>query len=47
MNMPAVIIAIGASFLPDQFIKMNFMTSLIVSTIVYYVVYVMVKRSLE
>jgi len=35
----AIIIGIGASFLPDKIIKMNFLTSIIVSTIVYYIVY--------
>jgi len=47
MRLVAFIIALGASFLPAQFIKMNFVTNLIVSTIVYYVVYVAVKRALE
>ncbi len=47
MKLVAAIIAFGASLLPDQVVKMNFMTSLIVSTIVYYVVYVWIKRAME
>jgi len=47
MRLVPFIIALGASFLPGEFIKMNFITSLIVSTIVYYVVYVAVKRAME
>jgi len=43
----AMIIGIGASFLPDEIIKMNFLTSLIVSTIVYYVVYKIVLNLLN
>jgi len=43
----AMIIGIGASFLPDRIVKMNFLTSLIVSTIVYYVVYKIVLNLLN
>jgi len=45
MRLVPFTIALAASFLPDQIIKMNFVTSLIVSTIVYYFVYVAVKRA--
>jgi len=44
MRLVPFTIALAASFLPDQII---FVTSLIVSTIVYYVVYVAVKRAIE
>ena len=47
MRLVPFTIALGASFLPDEIMKMNFVTSLIVSTIVYYVVYVAVKRAME
>ena len=47
MKLAAAIIAFGASLLPDQVVKMNFITSLIVSSVVYYVVYVWVKRAME
>ena len=47
MKLTAMIIALGASFLPDKIIKMNFITSLIVSTVVYYVVYKIVKNMIE
>jgi len=47
MRLVPFTIALAASFLPDEFIKMNFVTSLIVSTVVYYVVYVAVKRAME
>jgi len=47
MRLVAFIIAFGASLLPSQFIKMNFATNLIVGTIVYYVVYVAVKRAMD
>jgi len=47
MKLVPFLIALIASFLPDQIIKMNFVTSLIVSTIVYYFVYVAVKRAME
>ena len=47
MRLVPFIIALGASFLPSEIIKMNFITSLIVSTIVYYVVYVAVKKAME
>jgi len=47
MRLVPFIIALGASFLPDEIIKMNFLTSLIVSTIVYYIVYVAVKKAME
>ncbi len=47
MRLVPFIIAFGASFLPDRFFKMNFVTSLIVSTIVYYVVYKIVKNMME
>ena len=39
MKIAAFIIAFAASFLPDEIVAMNFVTSLIVSTIVFYVVY--------
>jgi len=47
MRLVPFTIALAASFLPDKIIKMNFVTSLIVSTIVYYVVYVAVKRAID
>ncbi len=47
MRLIPMIIALGASFLPGAIITMNFVTSLIVSTIVYYVVYKIVKNMLE
>jgi len=47
MRLVPFTIALGASFLPSQIIKMNFVTSLIVSTIVYYIVYVAVKRAMD
>ncbi len=47
MRLVPFIIALGASFLPDEIVKMNFITSLIVSTIVYYVVYKVVKNMME
>ena len=47
MRFSAMIIALGASFLPSQIIKMNFITSLIISTIVYYIVYKIIKDMLE
>ena len=47
MKLTAMIIALGASFLPDKIIKMNFISSLIVSTVVYYIVYVAVKRAMD
>jgi len=47
MRLVPFTIALAASFLPGQIIKMNFVTSLIVSTIVYYVVYVAVKRAMD
>jgi len=47
MRLVPFIIALGASFLPDEIIKMNFLTSLIISTIVYYIVYVAVKRAMK
>ena len=47
MRLVPFIIALSASFLPDRIIKMNFITSLIVSTIVYYVVYKVVKNMME
>ena len=47
MRFAPMIIALGASFLPDRIIKMNFITSLIVSTVVYYVVYKIVKNMIE
>ena len=43
----AMIIGIGASFLPSEIIKMSFLTSLIVSTIVYYAVYKIVLNLLN
>jgi len=43
----AMIIGIMVSFLPDKIVKMNFLTSLIVSTIVYYVVYKIVLNLLN
>ena len=39
MKLAAMIIATAVSFLPDQIVKMNFLTSLIVSTIVFYITY--------
>jgi len=47
MRLVPFTIAFGASFLPSQIIKMNFVTSLIVSTIVYYLVYKIIKSMLE
>ncbi len=47
MKLATNIIAFGASLLPDKIIKMSFMTSLIVSSIVYYVVYKMVTNFIE
>ncbi len=47
MKLAPVIIALAASFLPDKIFKMNFITSLIISTIVYYVVYKLVKNMME
>ena len=37
MKLLPFLIAFLASFIPDEIVKMNFITSLIVSTIVYYV----------
>ena len=39
MKLAAMIIATAASFVPDMIVKMNFITSLIVSTIVFYATY--------
>ena len=47
MKLATNIIAFGASLLPDKIIKMSFMTSLIVSIIVYYVVHKMVTNFIE
>ena len=47
MRFAPFIIAFGASFLPDKLIKMNFVTSLIVSSAVYYAVYKIVKNMIE
>ena len=47
MRLAPFVIALAASFLPDEIVKMNFITSLIVSTIVYYVVYVAVKKAMD
>jgi len=46
-RMLAMIIGLGASFLPSEIIKMNFLTSLIISTFVYYVVYKIVLNLLN
>lgn len=47
MRLATMIIAFGASLLPSKIIQMSFMTSLIVSTVVYYVVYKIVTNMIE